>query len=302
MNNFTIKSISIIAAVVVAAIVGLVVLSSSFKIVDSGSVGILSTWGKVEEQTLSPGPHFVYPIAQSVRAISTQMKAFPSEAHSASHDLQQVGCVVTLQHAINPPMVTKAFVAIGDLSVIDAVVITPAIQETVKSVTSRYTAEELITKRETVKGQIKVELIEFIQDTLNAKGIKDSIVIANVAITDFNFSKEFNDAIESKVKAEQLALQAENEKRQQVTKAEANKAEKQLAADGEAYTTKVKADAAAYQTTVESKARAAAIEREADALKNNPNLIQLRAVERWTGQLPTTNFSKDGAVPFINIK
>ena len=68
--------------------------------------------------------------------------------------------------------------------------------------------------------------------------------IANVAITDFDFSAEFNRAIEEKVRAEQEALKAKNEKLRQVTQAEA-KAEEQ----------KLIADAAAYEIEVQSKAQ-----------------------------------------------
>jgi hypothetical protein len=48
-----------------------------------------------------------------------------------------------------------------------------------------------------------------------------------------------------------------------------------------------------------SKARADAIRREADALKDSPELIQLRTVEKWDGVLPRVNGSQ--AVPFLNI-
>ena len=50
---------------------------------------------------------------------------------------------------------------------------------------------------------------------------------------------------------------------------------------------------------VESKARAAAIEREAEALEGNPQLIQLRVAEKWDGTLP--RFSGGDSIPLINI-
>ena len=94
-------------------------------------------------------------------------------------------------------------------------------------------------------------------------------------MTDFQFSDEFNTAIEQKVRAEQLALQSLNEKKQRITQAEAKKQEKQLAAD-----------AASYEIEKMSMAQAAAIKRESQALKGNPALIQLRYVEKWDGVLP----------------
>ena len=136
--------------------------------------------------------------------------------------------------------------------------------------------------------ELDIAIQDFIDTTLNEKGIKRGIHVANVAITDFNFSEEFNRAIELKVKAEQEALQAKNEKIRRVTQAEAAAAEKQLAAD-----------ASAYAITVASKARAEAIRREAKSLKSNPELIQLRIAEKWDGKLP--KFNGASAVPFLNV-
>ena len=112
--------------------------------------------------------------------------------------------------------------------------------------------------------------------------------IANVAITDFDFSEEFNKAIELKVKAEQEALQAKNEKLRRVTQAEAAAEERKLAAAAEA-----------YEIEINSKARAEAIRIEAQALKDNPALIELRSVEKWNGQLPQVN--GQSAMPFIQL-
>ncbi len=164
----------------------------------------------------------------------------------------------------------------------------PAIQESVKAVTAQYTAEELVTKRAEVKIAIQGAIEEFIAKTLAEKDIANGVSLANVAITDFVFSAEFNKAIESKVKAEQEALRAKNEKLMRVTQAEAGEAEVKLAAD-----------AKAYSTQVESEARANAIKVEAAALRDNPAIIELRAIERWNGALP--KISSGGAVPFLNI-
>ena len=152
-----------------------------------------------------------------------------------------------------------------------------------------YTAEELITKRAQVKNAIQLAIESFIDETLGQKEVLGAVSIANVAITDFDFSAEFNRAIEEKVRAEQEALKAINEKLRRVTQAEAAAAERTLAADAEA-----------YQIEVASKARADAIRREAEALKDNPALIQLRIAEKWNGQLPQV--SGGGAIPLLDLR
>ena len=95
---------------------------------------------------------------------------------------------------------------------------------------------------------------------------------------------------EAKVKAEQEALQALNEKKQRITEAEAAAQERILTADAEAYKTKVEAEA-----------KAGAIDAEGEALKRNPKLIDMRAVERWDGVLPRIMTGGGGMIPFLNL-
>jgi regulator of protease activity HflC (stomatin/prohibitin superfamily) len=265
-----------------------ILAANSFVIVDAGSVGVIKRLGAVSPIPLEEGIHFKTPFVDTIIHVNIRLTNTESTAHSSSKDLQTVKTVVSVQYSIKGPMAAKTFQTIGLTGQIQNSVIQPAIEESVKSVTAKYTAEELITKREFVKTQIQQAIQSFIDTTLSKKDIKNGIHIANVAITDFNFSEEFNRAIELKVKAEQEALQAKNEKIRRVTQAEAAAAEKQLAAD-----------ASAYAITVASKARAEAIRREAKSLKSNPELIQLRIAEKWDGKLP--KFNGSSAVPFLNV-
>jgi prohibitin 2 len=282
------KALGSIKYLIIAVLV-FVLAASSFVIVDSGSVGVVKKLGAVNEIPLKEGVHFKVPFIDVIIKVNTRLNNTKSSALSSSKDLQTVKTEVSVQYSITGDMAPKTFRMIGLIGQIEATVIEPAIEESVKSVTARYTAEELITKREVVKNQIQLEIQNFIDTTLNKKGIQNGIRVANVAITDFNFSEEFNRAIELKVKAEQEALQAKNEKIRRVTQAEAGAAEKQLSAD-----------ASAYAITVASKARAEAIRREAKSLKSNPELIQLRIAEKWDGKLP--KFNGTSVVPFLNIE
>ena len=182
----------------------------------------------------------------------------------------------------------KTLQKVGTRQVAERTLIAPSIMESVKAITALYTAEELITKRDSVKTEIQNKINSFLDETLEEKELLGLLKIANVAITDFDFSSEFNRAIEEKVRAEQEALKAKNEKVRAVTQAEA-KAEEQ----------KLIADAAAYEIKVQSEARAEAIKRESEALAGNPQLIQLRIAEKWDGQLP--RFSGGDTIPLISL-
>ncbi|NIP30834.1 MAG: hypothetical protein GTO02_13280 [Candidatus Dadabacteria bacterium] len=264
-------------------------VTSGFVIVDSGHVGVVRTLGAVQPKALSEGFHLKKPILDKVEQIDIRLTKANAKAASASKDLQTVKTQVTLQYSITGPIAPETYQKIGKRNVVSTTLIEPAIQESVKAITAKYTAEQLVTKRAEVKVEIQNAIDKFITVTLKEKGIaKNAVKIANVAITDFDFSDEFNKAIELKVKAEQEALQAKNEKIRRVTQAEAAAAEKKLAAEAEA-----------YLIEIESKSRADAIEREAKALKSNPLLVQLRLAEKWDGKLP--KFSGSNGVPLFNI-
>lgn len=179
--------------------------------------------------------------------------------------MQVVSTEVTLNYRINEGQVNKIYQTLG-IHYQDTV-IQPAIQEVVKASTAKYTAEELITKRDFVKLDI--------ENALNERMSKfgGMIITQTVSITNFDFSPEFNKAIESKVTAAQNALKAENDlKRIQV---EAQQAVAVAQGEADARIKRAEAEARAISIT-------------GQALKENPNLVALEWVKKWAGTLPTT--------------
>ncbi len=272
----------------VIIILVIVLATSAFVIVESGHVGVIVTLGAVQPKPLSEGFHLKKPFVDKIEQTDIRLTKAVSKSVAASKDLQTVETQVSVQYSISGAVAPRTYQRIGTRDVVAATVIGPAIQESVKAVTAQFTAEQLVTRRAEVKQQIQAAIESFIRVTLEDKDVPTALTIANVAITDFEFSDEFNKAIELKVRAEQEALQAVNEKTRRVTQAEAGYQERKLAADGEA-----------YEIEAASKAKADAIAREAKALKNNPQLIQLRLAEKWDGTLP--RFTGGESIPLINI-
>ncbi len=274
--------------VLIVVMIGLFLVTSAFVVVDAGNVGVVKRLGAVQEKALPEGFHFKRPFMDIVEQVNVRLVPVQVKATAASRDLQTVTTDVTVAYSLSGLLAPVTFQRIGDTRQVAAAVVEPAIQESVKAVTAQFTAEELVTKRALVKQDIQSAITAYITSTLDEKEIGDAVMLANVAITDFAFSEDFNRAIEAKVNAEQQALQAANEKIRVITQAEASAAERKLAADAEA-----------YSTEVQSKARADAIRREAEALLQSPELIQLRAVEKWDGVLPRMQGSN--VVPFLNV-
>jgi regulator of protease activity HflC (stomatin/prohibitin superfamily) len=274
--------------VAILIVIALSLLGTTYVIVDAGHVGVVKRLGAVQTEPLAEGFHFKRPFIDEIRQVDVRLIPTNAKATAASKDLQTVSTEVNVAYSLNGALAPLTYKRIGSTENVAAALVEPAIQESVKAVTAQYTAEELVTKRAIVKQAIQQAIQGFIENTLEEKGIANAVQLANVAITDFSFSEEFNRAIEAKVKAEQEALRAKNEKLMRVTQAEAAAAERKLQADAEA-----------YSTEVQSKARADAIKREADALRESPQIIQLRAIEKWDGILPRIQGS--GVTPFLNL-
>lgn len=285
---------------IAATIAVIITAFGCYMIVPPGHVGVVYRLGAVQMKPREEGFHLKAPFIDSVEEIDIRLRAADKEASASSKDLQIVSTRVTAQYSLNGPVVPLTYQRVGNRGVVEYTIIDPAIQESVKAVTAQYTAEELITKRAEVATQIHEAIDSFITDTLDEKGVVGALSIANVAITDFDFSLEFNRSIEEKVKAEQDALRAENEKQRQVTQAEAANEQRKLEAEALAFAIQAEAEAEAFRVETESIARAEAIRREAEALRDNPQLIELRVAERWNGQLPQVT-AGDQSIPLINI-
>ena len=277
---------SILGGIVV--LIGLLMFYAGFVVVNPGHVGVIKRLGAVNMTPLTEGFHLKIPFIDIVEEIDIRLQPARVPGSAASKDLQQVDTTIVLQYSLNAALVPRTFQQVGNRAIVKSAILTPAIAESVKAITAQFTAEELVTRRAEVTISMQAQIENFLTETLTQKDLNGSISIANLAIEEFEFSADFNRSIEEKVRAEQDALKAENEKIKKITQAEASAAERTLSADAEA-----------YKTEVESIARAEAIRREAAALKSNPELIQLRMAEKWDGKLPQFT---GGAIPFLQVE
>jgi regulator of protease activity HflC (stomatin/prohibitin superfamily) len=274
----------------VAAAVALIAIFTALKCavsVPAGHVAVVTKFGQVDPEPLPPGLHFINPLKSTVD-ISTRLQAHKSKANAATSKVQAVTAEITVTYWVEPSSVPEIYGRIGNLTAINAAIFDANVQQALKSVTGGYLAEELIQKRAEVKARVERSLVHQIELALEEKGLKGAIHVGNIAITDFDFSKEFNAGVDAKVEAEQRALQAESERDQKSTIAQAT-----------SDAAKKRADATAYAIEVKSKARAEGIKVQAEALANAQGLLELRRAERWDGEVP--EFHSGGAIPFINL-
>jgi regulator of protease activity HflC (stomatin/prohibitin superfamily) len=241
-------------------------LSLSFTTIDAGSVGVVKKFGQPVRQ-LDPGAHFVIPYAETVTNVAVQTRTVTPEEIASSADLQVVKTKVTLAYHINPEYATDILVKLNDDA--EVRIINPSIIEAVKATTAKYNASELITQRATVRDGI---------ETMISQRLAAYHLIADqVSITDFNFSEDYNKAIEAKVTAQQNAEKALNDLQRIKTEAQ--------------------------QQIEQAKGEAEALKSQKEQI--TPELLQLRTIEmmskNWDGHLPTTIVGGNGALPMLNV-
>jgi len=236
--------------------------------ISAGERGVLLTFGKPSLDAVGEGLHFKFPIAQTIKKINVKTLKIETDADAASKDLQNVQTTIALNFHLSPEQVPKLYQEVG-LGYVD-IIVNPAIQESVKAVQAKFTAEELVSKR----SEVRIE----IQKVLTERLSKYYIIVDDFNIVNFQFSEEFDKAIEEKVTAEQRKLKAERDLERIIIEKE--------------------------QTIAQAQAEAESLRLQKQEI--TPDLVRLRqievqreAIKVWDGHLPQVT---GGAIPFIDMR
>ena len=226
------------------------IIFTPFTIIGAGQRGVLMLFGKVQPRVLEEGIHFVIPIINTVQKLSVRVQNQEIAAEASSKDLQDVFTDVALNWHIIPEKANTIFQRIGDERAIVERIINPAVEEVLKAVMAKYTAEEIVTKRGEVKAGV--------DDSLTVRLANYQIGVDDISLVHVHFSERFSDAVEAKQIAEQQVKQAEFI---------ALKASKEA----------------------EAKVNLAKGETEAQRLIREtltPEVLQKQAIDKWNGSLP----------------
>ena len=247
--------------VVLLAVV--VLLYSALGTVPAGHRGVLLRLGRVTGEVKGEGLYAKIPFIDTVRIMDCRIQKEQVKTECSSKDLQTINAILALNFRVQPDRCQDVYQNIG-MRYLETIV-APAMQEGVKAAIAQYTAEELVTKRETVRER----MTELLGQRLAPLGIKTE----TLNIINLTFGTAFNQAIEAKVTAEQNALAAKNVLAQRQYEAQ--------------------------QLVATAKGKAEAMQIEAESLRTNPSILRLRALEKWNGQLPRVMGST--ALPFIDV-
>ena len=212
--------------------------------------------------------HVKAPFVQKVVKIDNRIVKLEVDTEAFSKDLQTVSTTLAINYRVDSAKSYSLYKNIG--ASYEEVLVTPAVNEVLKAITAKYTAEESVTNRSLISDG----LIEGLNGKLNDSGL----YVTDVNIINFDFSEAFITAIEEKQVAQQKLLKAETEKQTAITNAEA---------DAEA-------------TKIQAEAEAAANNKIKASL--NDDVLKAKFYEKWNGELPQamgsdsviTNIAGDG--------
>jgi len=239
----------------------LALLGFSIYTVPAGSVGVITRWEAVN-RTVQPGLGLKIPVAERLHIMDIRTQKEQVDVSAASRDLQVVTSTIAVNYRLDGKFALDVYQNVG-VNYLD-ILVSPAIQNVFKATTAKYTAEELITKREEVR--LKAE------EALAAQLVEYHVIVENFNVVNFDFSAEFNAAIEAKQVAQQQVETAKQRLAQAQVDAQTAIAQAQGQADSQA------------------------------VLKNSgaltPEYLEYLALTKWNGILPSVT---GGSTPFIDI-
>ncbi|MDR1494012.1 MAG: prohibitin family protein [Planctomycetaceae bacterium] len=234
---------------VVLAMFVVIVFFMSIRTVDVGHIGIVTSFGKIVGETLEPGLHIVAPWRKVV-PLDCRVQRTEERTPCYSQDLQQVTSDVTILTVLTKERAVSIYSTVG-LQYLEQ--IKPRVFEILKQCVAKYEAEKIIENRQ----KIRDEVLEACR-----KRLVEMVDVQDVVISNFDFSEEYEQAIERKQVALQDSLRAENELK--------------------------KAKIEAEQAIETARGEAEAIKVRGEAMQQNPGVAQLEAIKKWDGKSPQT--------------
>ena len=230
--------------------------------VPAGFVGVVTRFGAVQ-RIVQPGFGIKIPFIEDVVKMDVRTQKDQTDATAASSDLQQVTSTIAVNYNLDPAYASTVYQTVGtDYA---DILIAPAIQNIFKATTAKFTAEQLIDQREQVRASAEA--------ALKAQLSQYHVLVLNFNIVNFNFSDQFNQAIEAKQVAQQQVETA-----------------KQLLAKAQVY---------AQTAVAQAQGQADAQKALKDAGSLTPEYLEFLAIQKWDGRLPTV--VTGGATPFIDL-
>lgn len=279
---------------VIFALIVTLVFGSWFQ-VDQGDRGVVLRNGKIVD-VAEPGLGFKIPLIDHVAPISVRDHTisfggdeYSSPLEAYSYDQQPATLKVSITYRVPPSEVAELYSEYQSLENLEQRVIERRTFDVIKNVFGKYTAASAIQQREKMGMDANEAMRLALQDV--------PVDIVSVQIEEVGFSQAYEDSIEKRMLAQVQIETTRQQKQTAEIQAEIQVVQAEAAAKAKIASYKAEADG----IKLRGDAEAAAIEAKARALATNTNLVNLNAVEKWDGTLPSTQVP-GSALPFIGIK
>lgn len=247
------KAKGFIIALVILFILGTATLFESYKKVDAGEEAIIYTSKGVLDKTLPTGRHFINPRYNIIKyPIKTRTKEY-KEMSVATRDGKNLKMSINVNYHVRPDKVVSVYNKFGkkDINQLEEGYIRTRVLDGLRLTLSRYTVIESFGVK---TPEIKTNTLKTISKDLAQIGVE----VEDISLSSPEADGATQDAINSRVKAEQELQRAETDKKI----AEKNAERKKIEAKGEAEANNIKARSL------------------------NREILEDKKIEKWSGSQP----------------
>lgn len=254
----------------------LALLSSAFRVIPAGTVGVVfNVVTGVQDRELKSGLNLVMPVLQQVTLFNAREQAltFASETNDEIDALSKEGLQVeidsTIRYRIESSQANAIYETIGENYA--ETLIRPQVRSVIRSAVANYKAADLISTQ-------RADLQKEIKNTLTQELAKSNIVLIDALLRDIRIPESVSRAIEEKQTAEQQ-VEIEENLRQQA----------EIAAQREV----VRAEGLRDAAIAEAEGQARALSLRGQAIRENPEIIQLEIAQRLAPTISTIMLPAD---------
>ena len=258
---------AVLVTLAIIAVICLFVGGCSLTTVDAGQIGVRTQFGKVTENSVEPGLHWVNLIGGHIVKYDVREQKAEIKAPTYTKDMQQADIFVVVTYALNKGEVGVVHQTYGT-AYADRVVL-PKVTGAIKDVIGNIEAAELVHAREKAAKSILETATSQIAEA------KVPVTITSLVITNIDYSDVFEKSIEEKVVAQQNAIRAQNETK--------------------------RVEEESRQVVVRANAEAEAMKIRAQALKENQNILLQDFIKKWDGKFPATLFLGGDASTVLDV-
>ncbi len=274
---------------IVPLVIGALVLAVALNVTAAGLVFVpaeqrvvveSALQGGVRPEPLSAGLHWItpiferpifYPISRATYTMSGVIGegqvTGDDSVRARTKDGQEVLIDASVIYSVDPTKLVQLHITWQDRY--EDNLVRPVARGVIRDVASQYGVEEIVSSK-------RAELEDLITDQMGAKLADNDLILVDFVLRDIHFGEEYAKAVEQKQIAEQQAQQAKLVVEQKKQEAE----QVRQVAEGAADAAVIRAKGEAEARLIQAQAEASALKQIADALRDNPDLIQYTYVQK----------------------